>query len=93
MDGWDVVASGDLRDDARKKIVVARHTGGGTIRVYSYDNSGTRTLSLVRTLSIPFTAWDSANAAPGICYVDVIIADLTGGILGRRTALFRLDPP
>ena len=37
--------------------------------------------------------WDSANAAPGICYVDVIIADLTGRILDRRTALFRLDPP
>ena len=39
------------------------------------------------------SAWDSANAAPGICYVDVIIADLTGRILDRRTALFRLDSP
>ncbi|MBN2132630.1 MAG: hypothetical protein JW741_24225, partial [Sedimentisphaerales bacterium] len=37
--------------------------------------------------------WDSANAAPGICYVDVTIADLAGRILERRTALFRLDAP
>ncbi|MBN2128859.1 MAG: fibronectin type III domain-containing protein, partial [Sedimentisphaerales bacterium] len=58
LDSWDVVACGDLRDDAREEIVVARRTGDGTIRIYSYDNSGTPTLSLVRTLSIPFTAWD-----------------------------------
>jgi hypothetical protein len=46
------------------------------------------------TGSAAFTPrWDSANAEPGLCYVDVIVADMTGRTLDRRTAPFRLDAP
>jgi hypothetical protein len=37
--------------------------------------------------------WDSAGVEPGLCYVDVTAADMTGRILDRRTAMVRLDAP
>ncbi len=60
---WDVVTCGDLWDDAREEIVVARRADGGTIDIYAYDNSGTPSLTRVRTVSIPFTAWDGLAIA------------------------------
>jgi hypothetical protein len=35
--------------------------------------------------------WDSTDVEPGLCYVDVTAADMTGRVLDRRTAMIRVD--
>ncbi len=63
LEPWDVITCGDLWGDGREEIVVARRDDGGTIDVYAYDNSGTPSLTRVRRVSIPFTAWDGFAVA------------------------------
>ena len=58
LEPWDVIACGDVEDDGREQIVLARTAGGGAIRVYEYENIGVPSLSLIRSFNVPFTPLD-----------------------------------
>ncbi|MCU0915649.1 MAG: fibronectin type III domain-containing protein [Planctomycetes bacterium] len=58
LEPWDVLACGPTEGTAQEQIVLARTTGGGTIRIYEYDNSGVPSLNLLRTFPVPFTTYD-----------------------------------
>jgi hypothetical protein len=56
---WDTIACGDVLGLGDDQVVLARTTGGGSIRIYEYDHSGVRRLVNTHSFSAPFTSYDS----------------------------------